>query len=357
MRFERHLILQRVVLPPAAEWAPPAPDWVVARVGAGVGYWLHSGMVRELKAGDGFVVSGKRNMVVRASQLETLMLNYYLVQTSLLNGLLTVTEGNRLEKIANGLLVPIVFFTATDALGQKLSRLVHQAQPDSLSSRAALVQFWSQAVTSLQAQPPTDQGGHKLLQRFRELASQMPDAELIKLTMPQLAEMLNCSERHFRRLFFQEFGVSLQARQIELRLQRAKQLLNGTNDKIRSIAFESGYRHLSLFNASFKKRFGHTPSEWRLRNSSNIPPADETELATDDASTNGRTMSDTNTTNLARTDDNSTDYNQKKEKSVVVPKANRATLRLSAKKLSKQVSSNHAPIPTDRFAPPLKTKA
>jgi len=352
MRIERHLILQHVVLPPAAEWHPPEPDWVVARVSAGVGYWLYNGMVRELKTGDGFVVSGKRNMVVRASQLEILMLNYYLVQTSLLNGLLTVTEGNRLEKIANGLLVPVVFFTATDALGQKLSRLVHQSQPDSLPSRAALVQFWSQAVTCLQTQPLTDQSGHKLLQRFRELTSQMPDAELIKLTMPQLAEMLNCSERHFRRLFFQEFGVSLQARQIELRLQRAKQLLNSTNDKIRSIAFESGYRHLSLFNATFKKRFGHTPSEWRRHNSTNLPPATGAGLAPDSASTNGRTMSDTNSVNPTMTDDN-----QKNEGAVVVPKANRMTVRLSAKKLSKQVSSNHTSIPTDRFAPQLKTKA
>jgi AraC family transcriptional regulator of adaptative response / DNA-3-methyladenine glycosylase II len=78
--------------------------------------------------------------------------------------------------------------------------------------------------------------------------------------------MLSCSERHFRRLFLQEFGVSLRTRQIESRLQRARQLLDETGDKISNIAFESGYRHLGLFNARFKKRFGLTPSAWRQRN-------------------------------------------------------------------------------------------
>ena len=32
------------------------------------------------------------------------------------------------------------------------------------------------------------------------------------------------------------------------------------------MAYDSGYRHLGLFNAMFKKRFGMTPGEWRQRN-------------------------------------------------------------------------------------------
>ena len=40
-------------------------------------------------------------------------------------------------------------------------------------------------------------------------------------------------------------------------------MLANPSDKISYIAFESGYRHLGLFNAMFKKRFGVTPGEWR----------------------------------------------------------------------------------------------
>ena len=43
-------------------------------------------------------------------------------------------------------------------------------------------------------------------------------------------------------------------------------LLADSRIYIASIASESGYNSLTLFNATFKKRFGMTPSEWRRRN-------------------------------------------------------------------------------------------
>jgi len=275
MKTDRHLILQSKVVSPAEEWAPPEPGWVVARVSEGVGYWMYGGQARELKEGDGFVVSGKADVTIRASQLGILKLEFYLLQPPLLNGLLTVTEENQLEQVANFLQVSVVFFNATDALGQKYSRLVHQPQPESLPARAALVQFWAQAVAGLLAQPFVNKNGHKselseLHRRFRQLVMQLPEAELAKLSLAQLAGMLDCSERHFRRLFLREFGVSLRVRQAESRLRRASQLLLETNGKISSIAFESGYHHLGLFNMMFKKRFGFTPRAWRERNLSSF---------------------------------------------------------------------------------------
>ena len=60
--------------------------------------------------------------------------------------------------------------------------------------------------------------------------------------------------------------MPLRAHQTELRLQRALQLLADADAKIINVAYESGYRHLGLFNAMFKKRFGVTPSEWRRQN-------------------------------------------------------------------------------------------
>lgn len=266
MNLERHLILQNVLLPPSGEWTPPVQSWVVARVGEGVGYWRQGGHTRELKEGDGFVVSGGPQMVLRASQLGSLKLELFLIQTPLLNGLLTVTEGNKLEQVAHHPNGQMIFFTAAESLGQKFSRLAHQARPESLPSRAALFQFWSQAIAGLLARPVADESGHKLRQRFRQLLAQMPDAELARQSLARLAGMLECSERHFSRLFRQEFGVSLRSRQAELRLQRARQLLADPGDKISNIAFESGYRHLGLFNAMFKKRFGLTPREWRRQN-------------------------------------------------------------------------------------------
>ena len=43
-------------------------------------------------------------------------------------------------------------------------------------------------------------------------------------------------------------------------------MLADSDAKIINVAHESGYRHLGLFNAMFKKRFGLTPSKWRKQN-------------------------------------------------------------------------------------------
>jgi hemolysin activation/secretion protein len=46
-------------------------------------------------------------------------------------------------------------------------------------------------------------------------------------------------------------------------LLKARELLRDSSTKIIDVALESGFRHLSLFNAMFKRRFGTTPSGWR----------------------------------------------------------------------------------------------
>jgi len=57
----------------------------------------------------------------------------------------------------------------------------------------------------------------------------------------------------------------VRSRQTELRLLKARQLLSDSTAKIIEVAFESGYRNLSLFNSLFKRRFGVTPSECRAK--------------------------------------------------------------------------------------------
>src|SRR4029078_6517159 len=90
-------------------------------------------------------------------------------------------------------------------------------------------------------------------------------AELASCSLADLAGQLHCSGRHLSRLFREEFGLPFRVQQTELRLMRARQILADSNAKIINVAYESGYRHLGLFNTMFKKRFGMTPSQWRLK--------------------------------------------------------------------------------------------
>ncbi len=271
MALERHLILQEVTLRPSGEWSPPAPGWTVVRVAEGFGYWLQGGGARELKTGDGFVATETSQLVLRASQLGNLKLQFFCVQPQFLNGLITVAEGYQLEQAGKNSASRAIAFSADDAVGQKFSRLAVSPARENLTMRSALLQLWSQTVAGVLLVAPTEDSSHKLRERFRQLVAQMPDAELATRSLPELAEKLHCSERHFSRLFRAEFGVPLRKRQTELRLLRARQLLADANAKIINVAYDSGYRHLGLFNAMFKKRFGVTPSEWRQQNLTGQP--------------------------------------------------------------------------------------
>lgn len=267
MTVERHLILQEMTLRPSGEWTPQYRGWIVARVAEGVGYWLHGGNARELNVGDGFVVSSNSNMLLRSSQLGPLKLQFFTVQPQYLHGIVTVAEWHQLESVPVRLSSYISVFAATEPVGQKFTRIADHPASDGLLLRCALLQLWSGSLHGLLTAPVSESGeGNKLQQRFRQLTSNMTDAELADASLADLATQIHCSERHFSRLFREEFDVPLRTRQIELRLQRAQQLLADSTAKIINVAYDCGYRHLGLFNAMFKKRFGVTPSEWRQQN-------------------------------------------------------------------------------------------
>jgi len=272
MSAERHLILQEMVLRPSGEWVPEGQGWMIARVAEGSGYWMQEGSTRALNTGDGLVLASNDGGRLRASQLGPLKLQFFTVQPQFLSGLLTVSEWHRLEIIPGHIASHILPFTANEPIGQKFSHIASQTRSGGLTMRCALLQLWASAVSGMLAAPVSDAAhANKLRERFRQHIGQMLEAELSGRTLGELAEQLHCSERHFSRLFREEFGVPLRARQIELRLERAQQLLAGSNAKIINVAYDCGYRHLGLFNAMFKKRFGMTPSEWRQRNAPKKP--------------------------------------------------------------------------------------
>ena len=267
MTVERHLILQEMTLRPSGEWTPQGRGWIVARVAEGAGYWLHGGNARELNAGDGFVAGFNSNLRLRSSQLGPLKLQFFTVQPQYLHGVLTVAEWHQLETAPARLAPYVSVFAAAEPVAQKFTRIAEHPSSDGLSLRCALLQVWSGSLHGLLTAPVAEAGGgNQLQERFRKLLGQMTEAELAEASLTRLAAQLHCSERHFSRLFRAEFGVPLRTRQIELRLQRAQHLLANSSAKIINVAYDSGYRHLGLFNAMFKKRFGVTPSEWRQQN-------------------------------------------------------------------------------------------
>ena len=90
-------------------------------------------------------------------------------------------------------------------------------------------------------------------------------------SVEQLAARLGVSDRHVRRIFEAQFGVSpvqyLQTR----RLLTAKQLLADTDLPITQVALISGYSSVRRFNAAFVEHYGLNPT--RLRREGASSPA------------------------------------------------------------------------------------
>ena len=109
--------------------------------------------------------------------------------------------------------------------------------------------------------------------RIKVLLEHLTEEEFLNASADELAAYCGCSLRHFSRLFLQHFGVSLRSRQTDMRLAKARRLLVETDSRVMTVASACGYRHLGVFNALFKKRFGMTPTEWRHQNGRDLASA------------------------------------------------------------------------------------
>lgn len=83
-------------------------------------------------------------------------------------------------------------------------------------------------------------------------------------SLTEMAEKYYFNPSYFSTLFKKHTGVHFTDFLISLRIERAKQLLLETNDKIYQIANKVGYQDVKYFTRIFKKKYGCTPEEYRM---------------------------------------------------------------------------------------------
>ncbi|MBI4979738.1 MAG: helix-turn-helix transcriptional regulator [Spirochaetes bacterium] len=87
-----------------------------------------------------------------------------------------------------------------------------------------------------------------------------------QMQVSSIAASLDVSVRYFSELFRVGTGKTFVEYVNTYRISMAQQMLTGGNERIITIAFESGFDSISHFNAMFKKITGMTPGEYRERN-------------------------------------------------------------------------------------------
>ncbi|MBL8346119.1 MAG: DNA-3-methyladenine glycosylase 2 family protein [Rubrivivax sp.] len=83
------------------------------------------------------------------------------------------------------------------------------------------------------------------------------------LRLPELAARLGVTDRHLRRIFAAEHGVSPVDFVTTQRLLHAKQLLTDTELPVTQVALASGFASVRRFNAAFAERYRLSPSALR----------------------------------------------------------------------------------------------
>lgn len=91
----------------------------------------------------------------------------------------------------------------------------------------------------------------------------MQDNLAADVTLEQLAAVARLSKHHFLRSFKTTTGVTPNGFLIEMRMQRASELLAAPTSTVGSVAARCGYRSASHFAAAFHRHHGITPKAFR----------------------------------------------------------------------------------------------
>lgn len=87
-----------------------------------------------------------------------------------------------------------------------------------------------------------------------------------QVTIHWLSMTVGMNSNKLKYGFKQQFGISVHAFQVQLRMEKAKELLKETDIPIKEIALITGYRNTSSFSVAFKKCCNTAPSWWRNQN-------------------------------------------------------------------------------------------
>jgi AraC-like DNA-binding protein len=260
-----HLRILEVALAPGEEWTDANHEWRFLRVASGAAYWLEKPRPRSVAEREMLVLAPAAAAILRASRLNQVVFHHFSFEPEMLLGFFSLAERRSLEKRSAAEPDSVQFLPSTHPTTRHFAELVARcgARPALTERAEVLCLVTSFFSNSPESHPPPAATQAATQSRFEQIIPPMPDLELIQYTPDQLARFCACTPRHFHRLFRQRFGQSPQARIIELRLLRAKQLLKETDENMEQIASLSGYRSLSSFNACFKRRFAVGPAAWR----------------------------------------------------------------------------------------------
>ena len=264
MLAQDHLTLRLVRLKAPEEWAHAQGGLAFVFPKGGAGKCLAGTLNQRLAPGDVLVLEAAAGSKVCVPERGELVFAFFSVCFEHLFPLFAGNEISLLQGVTDEFKRTKLYLASTP-LAVECHRLLGEVPPQfNLDHRSHLLRVAAAILTVEFTHAHTRRVGfirpdEHMIQVFEKLSA----ADLVGLSVPDLAGRFGCSRRHLNRLFHAHFGVSVAALRMEMRLLKAVALLRNPDSKVINVAEECGFNHLGLFNTCFKRRFGTSPGQWR----------------------------------------------------------------------------------------------
>jgi AraC-like DNA-binding protein len=259
-----HLALRLVRLKASDQWASPEGAIAFVFSKAGVGAYTSRTVTHRIGPGDILILSGATEGKLSADGKGDFLFRHFSFTLEHLFPLFESAAISLLNHVIENL-KSVRIHAGNSALAMACQGHLEAVSPQfNLEHRGQLLRI-AAAILSVEFENAQHQRGgfgrpgDHMLQAFEKLSS----AELLSLSVGELATKFNCGRRHLNRLFHEHFGVSVAALRMEMRLLKAVSLLRDAEIKVINVAEQCGFNHLGLFNTCFKRRFGTSPGAWR----------------------------------------------------------------------------------------------
>ncbi|MFX3635645.1 MAG: AraC family transcriptional regulator [Candidatus Pristimantibacillus sp.] len=130
--------------------------------------------------------------------------------------------------------------------------------------KSLLLQLFAQ-LGRYQSDSGEDQGGtHEQKRLVENILNYMMEHHHEPLNTKRLCSHFHLSRSYLFKLFKQNTGVSINEFMVTYRVNKAKELLQGTELPITEVAATAGFQDISHFCHTFKRLSGMTPSRYRI---------------------------------------------------------------------------------------------
>lgn len=109
----------------------------------------------------------------------------------------------------------------------------------------------------------TDRSGTRNARQVRQIVDYVMENLSAPLGIADIALNCNMSVRHVARVFKNDTGVSLGEFVARSRIGLAKDLLRGSDVRIKEVSWRCGFSSTSAFSAAFRAATGQTPKDYR----------------------------------------------------------------------------------------------